>query len=75
MRLSSDGVFFFPKPYPNTINKKNTHTKKKENPHSIVIIIEFLSIFFVAFCNIHCYYLVRLDLFLPHKKAKRKITY
>lgn len=29
MRLSSDGVFFFPKPYPNTINKKK-HTQKKE---------------------------------------------
>lgn len=43
-------VFFPPKPYPNTINKKNTHKKKKENPHSIVIIIEFLSILFVAFC-------------------------
>lgn len=69
MRLSSDGVFP-PKPYPNTYKQK----QKKENPHSIVIIIEFLSIFFVAFCIffltlIHCYYLV------PHKKAKRKITY
>lgn len=50
MRLSSDGVFFpqtLPKYYK---QKKNTHKKKKENPHSIVIIIEFLSIFFVAFC-------------------------
>lgn len=68
-------VFFFSQTLPKYYKQKNTHTKKKENPHSIVIIIEFLSIFFVAFCNIHCYYLVRLDLFLPHKKAKRKITY
>lgn len=50
MRLSSDGVFS-PKPYPNTYKQKQKKTKKKENPNSIVIIIEFLSIFFVAFSN------------------------
>lgn len=44
-------MVFFSQTLPKYYKQKNTHTKKKENPHSIVIIIEFLSIFFVAFCN------------------------
>lgn len=74
MRLSSDCVFF-PKPYPNTYKQKKKK-EKKENPHSIVIIIEFLSIFFVAFCIfltlIHCYYLVRLDLFFTAQEGEEE---
>lgn len=75
MRLSSDDVFFPPNLTQIPINKKKKK-EKKENPHSIVIIIEFLSIFFVAFCIfltlIHCYYLVRLDLFFTAQEGEEE---